>query len=104
MARFIKFTQFQSMSGPCNSWPGPPPGVHLIAGPTRLPLDRLLGDVNGLFQGKTVVGGSFDDPFHIATAHQLGDHVGLAFVLQNHTHESWAVALGEEGRGRSAHR
>ncbi len=39
------------------------------------------GDVDCLFQRDAVVVGGFQHPFHVSTAHQLGDHVGSAVLL-----------------------
>ena len=40
----------------------------------------LSGDLNRLLQGNQTVGGVFNQAFHIATAHEFGDHVGLALA------------------------
>ena len=55
----------------------------------------LPGDVDGLFQRQSVVGSNFDYPFHVAAAHQLGDHVGLAFMLSQ-VEDSDDVRMGAE--------
>ena len=41
----------------------------------------LLGDLDCLLQGKPVVCGIIYQTLYIASAHELGDHVGLALVL-----------------------
>ena len=41
----------------------------------------LLGYLDGLLQGKTMVGGIFNNPFHVSATHQLGDHVRLVLFL-----------------------
>ena len=42
---------------------------------------RLHGYVHDLVQRDTMVGSAIDNAFDIATAHELGDHVGLAFMV-----------------------
>ncbi len=46
----------------------------------------LFGNVDGLLQGQAVVGGILDNPFNVAAAHQLGDHVGLVPLLTKIEH------------------
>ena len=41
---------------------------------------RLDGDIDSLFQRQPVPLGIFYDTFHVAAAHKLGDHVGLAWA------------------------
>ena len=45
------------------------------------PLAGLLGDLDSLFQGKPLVGGSLYQTFYITAAHQFGNHVGLVRLL-----------------------
>ena len=55
----------------------------------------FFGDVDGLLQRKAVVSGVFDDSFHVATTHQLGDHVGLIRFLTKVEHGD-DVRMGAE--------
>ena len=52
------------------------PGVGELKSPAG-----FLGYVDGLLQGKAVVGGVFDDTFNVSTAHQFGHPDGLAIVF-----------------------
>ena len=72
------------------------PAVSELQSPTG-----FSGNFDGLLQGKSVVRGILDDPFHVAATHQLGDHVGLVRLLTQVEHGDDVRVGAETAHGLS---